>query len=84
MITYRITEDWSVFQKFITVHLSHIDTSNVCYLNKKNETSIYIRFNDNLIGEIIAEKYTLIPSNAPDVFKNDGWTFTGNRDLFNS
>jgi hypothetical protein len=82
MKTYRITEEWIDFQKYLTEYLSHIDISNVCFMSKNKVIEIYIRYSDDRIGKILREKYTLIPCNAPDNFINDGWTLTGNPHLF--
>ena len=80
MNTYRITEEWDVFKKYLDEYLDHIDKTRVCYMHRDNE--IYIRYSDDRIGDIIREKYTLIPSEAPVSVINDGWIFTGNVNLF--
>lgn len=81
MNTYHITEDETVFKNFVI--LNHFDESSFCFMTKVKGNEIYIRYIDDRIGEIIGIKYTLIPCDAPDIFPHDGWTYTGNPDLFN-
>lgn len=82
MNTYRITEEWIVFQKYLAEYLSHTDKMSVCFMSNNIGNKIYIRYSDDRIGKILRERYTLIPCDAPDIFINDGWTLTGNPHLF--
>jgi hypothetical protein len=82
MNTYRITEEWKEFQKFRIEYLNHFKEASICFMSNSNTNDIYIRYSDDRIGEIIGGRYTLTPSDAPVAHMNDGWTFTGNPELF--
>ena len=82
MDTYRITEDWEKFQKFVFDKLKNVNKEAIGFMHRDNE--IIIRSYENTILTIIGQHYTLTPCEQPsNVFDgDDGWAYMGNHRLF--
>ena len=82
MKTYKLTEDWPAFQKFIIDNFDPDTQHEIGILFKGSE--IFIRTVNERILKTIKEKYKLIPCKQPDFFFDDdrGWQFFGNSKLF--
>jgi hypothetical protein len=82
MNTYKVTEEWTDFEKFILDKLKDVDKEAVGFMYRDNE--IIIRSYDDTILTIIRQHYKLIPCEQPsNVFDgDDGWAYMGNHRLF--
>ena len=82
MKTYRLTEDWLTFQRFIIDNLDSDNQNEIGIMHRDND--IFIRTINISTLRIIKKKYELIPCKQPNYLldKDPHWGFFGNKNLF--